>query len=139
MKKIIQRARGKLSRFFAVKGSPLKNQIGSYEDPDVTLNGPENPPPPPRPLINNNCKKYHVVYSVVANKVEKCGNRELFLAILDAYNQALDYFEQHFECRNKNCIRKEAEVIWIGYECWRNPGVVAAAAIELRFKCKIEL
>ncbi|MBL4660459.1 MAG: hypothetical protein JKY19_08885 [Alcanivoracaceae bacterium] len=139
MKKMIYRIRGKLSRLLAVKAPNFKNQAGSYEFPDVVLNGPNNPPPPPRPLINNNCKKYHVIYSVVANNVlGKCTFRDKVQALIDAYQQALDYFENHFECRNKCCIRKEGEIIWMGCECWKDPDA-AAAAIEVRFHCKVEL
>jgi hypothetical protein len=139
MNKIIYKVRTKLSQFFAVKAPNFKNQFGNYEFPDVVLNGPNNPPPPPRPLINKNCKKYHVIYSVVANNViGNCTFKDQVIAIIEAYQQALSYFENHFECHNGSCIRKEGEIIWVGHECWKDPKA-AAAAIEVRFHCKVEL
>ena len=137
--KLLYKLRNTLSQWLAVKAPNFDHQLGRYELPDVVLNGPNNPPAPPRPLINNDCKKYHVIYSVVANRVQgKCQFKDQVAALLDAYMQALNYFEKHFECRCEKCIQKEAQIVWLGHECWQNPDA-AVAAIEVRFRCTVEL
>jgi hypothetical protein len=131
--------RHRLSRLFARK-SPgnFDQETGSWVDPDVILSPSDTVPAPPKPLVNNNCRQSHVVYSVVVNKVDTCNFAAKQQALSDAIAKAVTYFDKHFECRNKNCIKKVGEIIWTGVSCSQNP-TAAFGAVLVRFRCELEL
>jgi len=139
LRRILSSTLGFLSRFFAQK-SPgnFDTEAGSYEDPDVILSPSPSVPAPPQPLVCDDCDDSFVVYSVVVNPVANCNFLAKLVGLGDAIRQAADYFKDHFECDCEDCQQKVGEVIWIGMSCSKNPTAVFAA-VELRFRCDIEL
>ncbi len=131
--------RGFLARFFAAK-SPLnfETEIGDWSDPDVILSSSETVGAPPKPLVNNDCDKSHLIYSVAIKTVAGCNLAVKIDVLREAIESALDYFDNHFECRNPKCIRKVGEILWLGMSCGNNP-LVATAAVLVRFRCELEL
>lgn len=130
---------GFLSRFFA-RRSPgnFDQEGGSYEDPDVILSPSSSVPAPPQPLVCNDCDDSFVVYSVVVNRVTNCNFFTKLQGLADAIQKAADYFNDHFECDDEDCPQKVGEIIWTGMSCSKNPTAVFAA-VEVRFKCDIQL
>ena len=137
--RLLSSPRSFLSRFFARK-SPLgfDEETGSWTDFDVVLTPDPDAEAPPKPLVNNDCKKSHVIYSVAINRVDACNFAVRQQVLSEAIASAIDYFNKHFECRNKNCIRKVGEIIWTGTSCGNNP-LVATGAVLVRFRCEVEL
>jgi hypothetical protein len=137
--RLFSSTRGILSRFFARK-SPgnFDEETGSWVDPDVILTPDPDAEAPPEPLVNNDCKQSHVVYSVVVNTVPACNAATKLQALGEAIAKAIAYFNDHFECRNKNCIRKVGEIIWTGMACSQN-GTRSWGAVLVRFRCEVEL
>jgi hypothetical protein len=136
--RLFSKPRAFLSRFFARK-SPgnFDEETGSWVDPDVILTPDPNAEAPPKRLVNNDCNQSHVVYSVVVNKVPACNAATKLQALSEAIGKAVDYFDNHFECRNKDCIRKVGDIIWTGMACGQNP-TRAWGAVLVRFRCEIE-
>jgi hypothetical protein len=127
--------------FLALK-SPLNfdDEGGTWVEPDIVLSPDPDPdsPAPPRPLINNDCDKSHVIYSVVVNRVADCDFFAKLVGLGDAARQALKYFEDDFKCQDKDCPKKVAEIIWTGTSCSKDPLCVFAAVL-VRFKCTVEI
>jgi len=113
-------------------------ETGSWVDPDVMLTPATDVGPPPRPLVNDDCRQSHIIYSVVVNKVPACNAATKLQALSEAIGKAVDYFDNHFECRNKDCIRKVGDIIWTGMACGQNP-TRAWGAVLVRFRCEVEL
>jgi hypothetical protein len=126
-------------RFFALK-SPLNfdDEGGTWAEPDIVLNQDPDSPAPPRPLVNNDCEKSHVIYSVVVNPVADCDFFAKLVGLADAARQALKYFEDDFKCQDKDCPKKVAEIVWTGMSCSKDP-VCVFAAVLVRFKCVPDL
>jgi hypothetical protein len=135
----IRRLLSFLSRLLAPK-SPgnFDQEAGTYEDPDVILSPSDTVPAPPQPLVCQDCDDSFVIYSVVVNKVEKCNFLAKLQGLADALQKAADYFNDHFECDDEDCPQKVGEIIWIGLSCSKNP-VAVFAAVEVRFRCEVEL
>ena len=136
--RLLSSSRAFLSKLFAPK-SPgnFDEETGSWTDPDIILTPDPDTPPPPRPLINNDCKQSHVVYSVVVNNVPACNLATRLQALSEAIGKAVDYFEDHFECRNERCIKKVGEIIWTGMACSQD-GNRSWSAVLVRFRCEVE-
>jgi hypothetical protein len=139
LRRMLSLKSGFLSRFFA-RRSPgnFDDEGGSYEDPDVILSPSNTVPAPPQPLVCDDCDDSFVVYSVVVNRVADCNFFAKLQSLADAIKKAADYFKDQFECDDEDCPQKVGEIIWIGMSCSKNPTAVFAA-VEVRFKCEIEL
>ena len=140
MNRIIALLRAFLSRFFARK-SPIgfDQEIGSWVEPDVTLSPSPTVPAPPQPLINNDCNRSHVIYSVALNVVPACTFAEKLKALSEAVDNANRYFNNHFRCQNEKCTQKVGDVIWVGVSCGKTAPITATAAVLVRFRCEVEL
>jgi hypothetical protein len=123
------------------KKSPIgfDQEFGWWTDYDVVLSPSPTVPAPPKPLVNNDCERSHVVYSVAINRVDVCNFPARQQALADAIDQATRYFNDHFECRNEKCIQKVGDLLWIGVSCTKGPPTVATAAVLVRFRCEIQV
>ena len=127
-----------LLRLFAKKHpGNFDEEFGSWEMPQYNVT-PHSNYPPPKPLMINDCEKGILIYSAVVNNVQACTPMEKAAAMSQADGALLTFFQNHFQCRNPNCIRKEAPLVWMGMHCGTNP-TTATGAVMRRFQCRVEL
>jgi hypothetical protein len=127
-----------LLRWFSKKHpADFDEVVGAWASPEVNITPGVNRPVP-RPLIINDCKRGVLVYSAVINNVKACTPAERAAALAQADGALLTYFQNNFQCRNPNCIRKEAPLVWSGTRCFNNP-TAASGAVLRRFQCRVEL
>ena len=138
LRRLIETLRLFFSRLFAKKHpADFEDETGSWQSPDVNLSAGGGGPIP-QPLIIRDCNKGVLVYCAVINNVEACTAAEKAAALAQADGQVLTYFQTQFECRNEDCIKKVADLVWSGTRCFNNP-TSACGAVLRRFRCEVEL
>lgn len=125
--------RGFISRFFAAK-SPLDFDLefGSWVWPDYVLS-PTATRPAPRPLVNRDCRRTVLIYNYVATPTARCNQAAQFAAAAAAFNEVVQYFNDHYRCENEDCPDKRFELVWLGMKCSVGPS--DAGAVVVRFRC----
>jgi hypothetical protein len=125
-----------LARLFPKHPAGFDQEIGIWQSPDVNIT--KGVRRVPRPLINNNCKDQHLIYCAVIIPAKKCTVNGQTAALRQAYKQVLNYFQTEFKCEHRNCIKKVADIVWMGISCSQAAPNSDAGAILVRFHCEIE-